>query len=117
MWSWIFLFGILLSSCTLSVSSQNSELMVFTKMENAAFKLYVDKELITPEFTKETSMLNLQKDQVRLKIVFENKSLRTIRKKIELVNYITERNLRVVCQVAIGKRGKLNLGRSVKQLY
>lgn len=115
--SWVFLFGMLLNYCSSSAWSQSSELLVFTKMENAAFKLYVDKELVTPNFTNESPVIYKEKYEVRIKIEFENKSMRTIRRKIVLINPITERNLRVVCQIAIGKRGKLNLGRSIKQLY
>ncbi len=115
--SWVFFFGMLLSCCSSSVWSQSSALLVFTKMENAAFKLYVDKELVTPNFTNESPVIYKEKDEVKIKIEFENKSMRTIRRKIVLINPITERNLRVVCQIAIGKRGKLNLGRSIKQLY
>jgi len=95
---------------------KSSELRVFTKLDTA-FEVFINGKKMTEGYVKDVQFSSLVDDELVLKIKFQNRKYATIRKKILLRNPITERNLKVECQVAIGKRGRINLGRSVRQLF
>lgn len=112
----VFLLGFVVLILPNLYGQKNAELRIFTKLDTA-FEVFINGNRMTEGFVKDIQINSLVDGNVKVRLKFEDRKYKTIRQKILLRNPVTERNLKVECQVAIGKRGKINLGRSVRQLF